>query len=73
MWKSAIEFGDCRQLTLLSGGAAEFGDCRQMTLSGVGRVGLLGEGMDAQQVVCLVKDVPTTRCHIFFFFFRRVR
>ena len=38
MLKNAVEFGDCRQMTLLSCGA---------------RVGLLGEGMDAWQVVCM--------------------
>ena len=38
MLKSAAEFGDCRQMTLLSGGA---------------RVGLLGEGVDERQMVHL--------------------
>ena len=38
MLKSAVEFRDCRQMTLLSGGA---------------RVGLLGESVDELQVLCL--------------------
>ena len=38
MLKSAIELGDCRQMTLLQGGT---------------RVGLFGEGVDERQVICL--------------------